>query len=232
MKFAFRYGTLLFLKYLTKLFYKHQIDWRTPSDEISWDDCRLLVFLNHTSLFEPVFFGAAPNALLKHIARNLIVPIADKTHQRPVAGTLLKLTVPGFVPITRKRDESWQKFLDQIGDTHLTAIAPEGRMKRRNGLDKDGQPMDVKPGVVDIIKRLDQGKILIIYSGGLHHIQAPGDKMPRLFKRLDVGIEALDVEDYKAAMATGSDNTFRANIMDDLNRRLSTCEASSKSSAA
>lgn len=219
-----RFAILLLVKYLTKLFYRHRITWFSDKRSIDWSNCRLLIFLNHTSLYEPVFFGAAPNGLLKQIAANLIVPIADNTHQRPIVGRLLSLLVPGFVPISRKRDDTWRQFLDQIQPHHMTCIAPEGRMKRRNGLDKDGKPMDVKPGVVDILERLEGGTILIAYSGGLHHIQAPGESIPRIFKSVNVGIEVLDLDDYKSQMAGESKIIFKNNVVSDLNQRLKHCD--------
>ena len=33
-----------------------------------------------------------------------------------------------------------------------------------------------------ILEKLDSGKMLIAYSGGLHHVQAPGDLIPKIFK--------------------------------------------------
>ena len=43
---------------------------------------------------------------------------------------------PNVIRITRKRDESWQYFLKQIDTDTMIIFAPEGRMKRKDGLDK------------------------------------------------------------------------------------------------
>jgi hypothetical protein len=94
-------------------------------------------------------------------------------------------------------------------------------MKRRGGLDKTGQPMSIRGGVVDILQRLDKGEILFVYSGGLHHIQAPGDKFPRLFKTIKVNLELIDLPTYKQQFS--SDNVeFRQQVLTDISQRLST----------
>src|SRR5690606_9625185 len=139
-------------------------------------EVRLVVFLNHTSLFEPLFIRFAPWSFVWNIAHKVIVPGADVTLERPLAGRVLKVLLPGVIPITRKADESWEHFLSLVNGDVITAILPEGRMKRRNGLGKEGKPMSVRGGVADILERLEQGKLLFVYSGGLHHIQCPGER--------------------------------------------------------
>ena len=63
----------------------------------------------------------------------------------------------------------------------MVIILPEGRMKRENGLDLHGNPMNVRGGIADILLAMKQGRMLIAYSGGLHHVQFPGG-VPRIFK--------------------------------------------------
>ncbi|WP_286235035.1 1-acyl-sn-glycerol-3-phosphate acyltransferase [Thalassotalea sediminis] len=224
MKRFVQYLFLLKVKYLAKILFRFNIRQNVNAQPHDWRQVNLIIFLNHTSLFEPLLLGVAPNILLKQIAARLMIPAADTTLARPFTGKLLKAVIPGCIPITRKKDASWQVFLDQVASNKLVAILPEGRMKRRNGLDKHGEPMSIKPGVVDILERLSSGKILFVYSGGLHHIQAPGDKLPKLFKEIDVGLELVDIKAYKAGLLTCDSTSFKDSVVNDLQRRLSTCE--------
>ncbi len=81
----------------------------------------------------------------------------------------------------------------------MVMILPEGRMMRRNGLDSNGQPMTVRGGIADILDAIPDGRMLLAYSGGLHHVQAPGDGLPRLFRSIRLNLEAVDIADYRAA---------------------------------
>ena len=212
---------LVMVKWLAALFYRFEVSWiGQPAKAADWHHIKLIVFLNHTSLFEPLFIRIAPYSLLWRIATRLVVPGADITINRPWVGRLYKALLPGVVTITRKRDDSWQAFLQQVHGDVLTAILPEGRMKRRNGLDKYGQPMTVRGGVVDILERLDDGKLLFLYSGGLHHVQAPGEKRLRLFKTIQARLELLDINAYKNRF---SDKDFRACVLADMQYRLEHC---------
>ena len=143
---------------------------------------RLIIFLHHTSLYEFLYLGFLPNHFLRKLSKRMVAPAADKTLNRPLVGVFFKLFSPGMIPITRKRDDSWGNFLESIYDDSIILIAPEGRMKRKTGLDLDGKKMTVKPGVVDILAGLDKGQMVIAYSGGLHHVQVPDEGLPKLFK--------------------------------------------------
>ena len=70
---------------------------------------------------------------------------------------------------------------------------PEGQMKRKSGLDKNGNPMKVKTGVYDLLSKYRGKNVAIVYSHGLHHVFAPGDKFPKIFKKLSAHIEVKDV---------------------------------------
>ena len=84
------------------------------------------------------------------------------------------------VRVTRRRDETWAEVLERLHDEEaLIVILPEGRMKRRTGLDLDGNPMTIRGGIADIIESVPDGRLFIGYSGGLHHVHAPGDRFPR-----------------------------------------------------
>ncbi len=185
-----------------------------------WHNIKFIIFLNHTSLFEPLFIRFAPFSFLWQLSNNLIVPGADVTMKRPFAGRLLKTIVPGCIPISRKKDETWQQFLSQVTEDKITAILPEGRMMRLGGLDKEGQPMTIRGGFVDILNKLNHGKILFVYSGGLHHIQAPGDKYPRLFKTIKANFELVDIGYYKAQFKHYAKENQKAKMIEDVALRL------------
>lgn len=214
------------IKLLSHVFYRGRAEWLSREQEESMKDVKLMVLLNHTSLFEPLFIKFATWKYVWNMAQHLVVPGADITMRRPFAGRVLKALMPGCIPITRKNDHSWLYFLSHVRNDKITAILPEGRMKRRNGLDKHGKPMSVRGGVADVLECLDEGKILFVYSGGLHHIQAPGDKWPNLFKTLRANMELQNIADYKAQMKAKIDSgkeahaEFKKRVMEDMNRRL------------
>lgn len=222
MKSLISFTFLMFFKVFSKLFYRFKIGW--PKERIRWNDVRLIVFLNHTSLMEVLFLGFLPTRFLRRLSKRMVAPGADKTLDRPLVGTLFKLFSPGMTKITRKRDDSWTEFLESIYDDAVILIAAEGRMKRKNGLDVEGKKMTVRSGVIDILSRLKSGQMVIAYSGGLHHIQVPGEGFPKLFKTLKMNLEAMEIPDYKAMFNSaieGSDE-WRKAMLSDLQMRLET----------
>ena len=70
---------LTLLKYASKVFYRHDFAFIGPTPQDPWADIRLVAFLNHTSLFEPVFLGAVPARFIWRLAAHGVVPAADKT---------------------------------------------------------------------------------------------------------------------------------------------------------
>ncbi len=177
---------------------------------------KLIVFFNHTSLYEPLFIALFPIHFIYKLAHHMLAPGADKTLDRPIVGIFWKLFAPYMVKITRKRDHTWQAFIDQIKPESIIIIAAEGRMKRLNGLDVNGKKMTVRGGVVDIINLLDSGEMLFSYSGGLHHVQAPGQFFPRLFKTISMKVELVDIKSYRAQF------TDSKSMLADLQSRLET----------
>lgn len=214
------FSLLLLIKGLSRLFYRLEVSWISPPPE-RWDDVRIGVLLNHTSLFEPVFAGALPNGFLRKLARDGAVPIADVTLRRPLAGLLFRSIAGQVIEITRKRDASWDKVLESIRPGSLVVIMPEGRMMRRGGLDKTGKPMTVRGGIADLIEATPCGTMVVAYSGGLHHVQAPGDKIPRLFKTIRINFETLDVAAYREGLADGNGHkrSFKRAVIADLEQR-------------
>lgn len=213
------FSSLMTIKYLSKLFYRHDFAWVGKIPAQPWRNIRLVAFLNHTSLFEPVFVGGVPNSFLWRLAAHGVVPAADKTTGRPLVGLVFKLVAHHVISITRERDDTWFEVLRSIDPSSMVIIAPEGRMKRENGLDLKGNPMTVRGGIADILLAIKEGPMLLAYSGGLHHVQAPG-RAPRLFKTVRMRLEIVDIASYIAEMtASGGPDAFKKNVMRDLDRR-------------
>ena len=126
-----------------------------------------------------------------------------------------------MIAISRKRDKTWSEFMQKIHEGAIVTIAPEGRMKRKNGLDINGNKMTVKSGIADIIEVMNQGKVLFAYSGGLHHVQAPGERLPRLFKTLKMNVEIMEIEQYKAQFHSNGIE-WKREVINDLQQRLET----------
>ena len=214
------YGLLRSVKTLSRCFYRFDISWIGKSAGHSWDDIRLVAFLNHTSLFEPLFVGWFPNEFLKRIATKGLMPVADKALQRPVMGYFFNLVAGNVVPISRMKDQTWLNLLNQVHADSMVIIMPEGRMMRRGGLDKNGKPMTVRGGVADLIQKIPTGRILMTYSGGLHHVQAPGQLIPRLFKTVKMRLDSVDIQQYRETLLLhcGHKN-FKAAVIKDFELR-------------
>jgi len=211
---------LITLKYLSRIFYRRDFGWVGDVLPNPWKKLRLVAFLNHTSLFEPVFLSVVPNAFIWRLAAHGVVPAADKTTGRPLVGLIFKFVAHHVVAVTRERDHTWFEVLDRIDPQSMVIIAPEGRMKRASGLDANGQPMTVRGGIADILLAIQKGRLLIAYSGGLHHIQVPGSHTVGVFKTVRMRVEVLEIEDYIAAMmADGGADQFKRNVREDLERR-------------
>ncbi|MFW5947713.1 MAG: hypothetical protein ACOCUW_04405, partial [Gemmatimonadota bacterium] len=174
---------------------------------------------NHTSLAEGIYSAVVPNRILKRIARHAVLPVAKETMDRSLDGWIFRTLVPNAVAITRKRDHSWTRVLNEIDDPDsMVMLFPEGRMMRPTGLDKKGAPMTVKPGIADVLLGLGRGRMILAYSGGLHHVFAPGDKFPRFFRVVHVKIESLDIATYIEERRKDG-WSFVASVVRDLTRR-------------
>src|SRR4051794_17357713 len=207
------FSMLLTLKYVSKLFYSHDFSWVGDVPPKPWSHIRLVAFLNHTSLFEPVFLGGVPNSFVWRLAAHGVVPAADKTTGRPLVGMIFKFVAHHVIPITRERDNTWFAVLQKIDPNSMVVIAPEGRMKRANGLDSSGNPMTVRGGIADILLAVKEGRMLLAYSGGLHHVQIPGHAMVRVFETVRMRLENLEISEYVAAMmAKGGEAEFKKNV--------------------
>ncbi len=221
MRSVISFITLLGIKLFARIFFRFRIQWPGNNPELPWKDIRLIVFLNHTSLLEPLFLGILPNHFLRILSKKLVAPAADKTLNRPLVGMVYKLFSPGIVSITRKRDDSWKQFMKTIFPDSVIGIAAEGRMKRANGLDLDGNKMTVRGGIADVLEELSHGKMILALSGGLHHVNIPGEGRIHLFKTIRMNVQLEDIASYRAGFpgAVGS-TEWRKALVADMQRRL------------
>ncbi|MCU0302775.1 MAG: 1-acyl-sn-glycerol-3-phosphate acyltransferase [Thermoanaerobaculales bacterium] len=210
---------LLSVRAATRLFFRLHEDWIPTKPAEMADRTRVVAILNHTSLYEPLIAGYASTALLWRFARHGVLPVAEKTMRRPI-GMFFRFLVRHAVTVTRHRDATWEKVLTSIDDRALVVILPEGRMKRRTGLDSSGRPMTVRTGIADILEALPDGRMLTVYSGGLHHIQSPGELMPRLFQPILCRFEMIDIARYKREVVEARPELgFSAAVVADLTER-------------
>lgn len=207
------------VKTMSWIFYRGRYKWLEPVPKHKWKDIRLMVFLNHTSLYEPLFSQIIPYSYLWHLAGHFNIPGADVTLDRPLVGTFWKLMVPNIASVSRKKDATWENYLDSIQKDSVVMIAPEGRMKRPNGLDRFGKPMTVRGGVADIIESIDEGHMVLCLSGGLHHVQTPGQHFPKLFRTIEMNFSYIDIREYKAQFPQNP-RERKIKIVQDLQRRL------------
>jgi hypothetical protein len=212
---------LLLVKAFARTFYRVDMRWIGEVPRHPWrQHVRLLAVLNHTSLFEPLFTGGVPNRFLWRLARHGVLPIASKTAGRPLVGTFYGLIARRVVSITRERDETWSELLSHIDPDAMVAIMPEGRMKRAGGLDSEGRRMSVRGGIADIIESIGAGPMLLAYSGGLHHVQVPGQRFPRPWKTIRMRLEMVDIAGYRAGLVAGAGaDGFKRAVIEDLERR-------------
>jgi hypothetical protein len=220
MRRFFAFIILCLVKFFSHSFYRARYKWLTPKVKNPFKDVHLLIFLNHTSLYEPLFIQVLDISFLWRMSGHMSLPGADVTLNRPLVGLFWKLMIPNITTITRKRDDTWTNYLESINHEDVVFIAPEGRMKRPTGLDKFGQPMTVRGGISDIIGKLNQGTMLICYSGGLHHVQAPGQTLPSLFKTIDMNLELISIADYRRQFHNLSSYAKKKAIIFDLEQRL------------
>jgi 1-acyl-sn-glycerol-3-phosphate acyltransferase len=215
------YAFLRSVKLASRLFFGYEIKWVGDVPDDPWADARIITILNHTSLYEPLFAGGAPDRLLKRIAGHGVVPVADKTVQRPLVGRFFRLVAEDVMPITRERDDTWERFITQASQPDSVAvILPEGRMKRKTGLDQAGNPMTIRGGIADIIRAVPDGRMLMCYSRGLHHIQAPGELLPRPFRTVKARLETVDLPTYREKLLeSAGEEGFKRAVIEDLTRR-------------
>lgn len=212
---------LVTVKLFARVFYRLEMCFLGDLPAAPWGRHRVVAILHHTSLYEALFAGGCPFHFLWRIARHGVVPIAQKTAERALVGRFYGLIANRVVSITRERDETWAAVLAEIDPDAMVMLFPEGRMKRANGLDSTGKPMTVRAGIAEILETIGEGTMLLAYSGGLHHVHAPGQRLPRLFKRIRMNLEVVDIASYNAARTVdgGGPRGYRRAVVADLERR-------------
>lgn len=217
-----RYSLLMGLRGLSRTLYDFDFSWIGKPDPDSWGQLRLVLVLHHTSLLEPLFVGGVPPTFLQHWARHGVAPVAQKTLQRPIVGRAFQVLIPEVVSVSRKPDHTWEQFLNRASQPEKVVVMfPEGRMKRKTGRDKHGKRMSVRGGVADLIRRIETGTMMIAYSGGLHHVHAPGEAIIRPFRTLRMKLETLDITEYRQERKQ-ENRHFKKAVVDDLEKRLHT----------
>ena len=220
MRKIISFSILSSVKILSHIFFRGKFNWITPAPNKPWSQARLMVFLNHTSLYEPLFIQHLSFSFLWQLVGRVNIPGADITLNRPIVGRFWKMMLPNISSVTRKKDDSWNNYLNSIKPDSMILIAPEGRMKRPGGLDKFGKPMNVKGGVADILENLNDGAMILCISGGLHHIQTPGQVFPRLFKTIHMNLAYFDIKEYKEQFQLLSQRERKMKITQDLQVHL------------
>jgi len=210
---------LMKVRILSRIFFHLENEWITDEPDDYAKGTRIIAILNHTSLYEPIIAGYAPVNLLWKFARHGVLPVAEKTMKRRI-GLFFAFLVRHPIVVTRQRDATWDKVLNSVDSDAIVIILPEGRMKRANGLDSSGREMTVRAGIADILDPLPDGRMLVVYSGGLHHIQVPGELLPKPFKTVRVRMEMIDIAAYKKELDRDfPDLDFRKAVVADLTRR-------------
>ena len=220
MRKIISFSILSSVKILSHFFFRGKFKWITPAPNKPWSHAKLMVFLNHTSLYEPLFIQHLSFSFLWQLVGRVNVPGADITLNRPIVGRFWKMMLPNISSVTRKKDDSWINYLNSIKPDSMILIAPEGRMKRPGGLDKFGKSMNVKGGVADILENLNDGAMILCISGGLHHIQSPGQIFPRLFKTIHMNLAYIDIKEYKEKFQSLSPRERKMKITQDLQGHL------------
>ncbi len=228
-----RFLILMGIKNFSSVFYRTHLRTINISPEDNWDSIKAVLVLNHTSLWEFLYSAFIPSRFFKRFSEHGMFPIADKTANRPFVGRAFKLFAPKVISLTRKRDNTWSFFLGEHDDQSVVIFFPEGRMKRPNGLDRNGNPMTVRGGFFDLISQIGQGDILFAYAGGLHHIQKPGQFIPKVFKDIYMTLEKISIDDFIKPFADLPPAKKRKALTAELERRrdLYAQEFSSKETA-
>jgi 1-acyl-sn-glycerol-3-phosphate acyltransferase len=220
----FTYLLIHLLRLISRICYRFEVRWLNDPSGDPWAGLRVVAILNHTSLYEWLFAAVVPDRFIRQLAWHGVVPVAEKTAKRPFVGRFYGMIARHVVPVTRKRDHTWSQVLSRIEDTALVVMLPEGRMKRDTGLDVYGRPMTMKGGIADVLEAVPDGRFLIAYSGGLHHVQHPGEWFPRLFKTIRINFELLDIREYREKlMAQVGREEFREAVKADLQARKDRC---------
>ena len=104
------FALLATLKYLSRIFYRHDFQWVGDVPPRPWHNIRLVAFLNHTILFEPVSSaafrpfhpgGSQPTASFR----------GRQDHRASARRIDLQVRRASVIAITRERDHTWFEVL-------------------------------------------------------------------------------------------------------------------------
>ena len=109
------------VKLFGQIFYRFEGRFIGDQDP-DWTDVKLIMLINHTSLYEPLFLGVAPLGILWAGSSRFLVPGADKTLNRPIVGWFFKNLVPRMISISRKRDHTGTTSQIKSDDIILIAL--------------------------------------------------------------------------------------------------------------
>jgi hypothetical protein len=219
IKAVITFALLVAVRTAARVFFKLENEWIGGEPEDYALNTRIVAILNHTSLYEPLIAGYSQYKLLWKFSRHGVLPVAEKTMKRRI-GLFFRLIVRHPIVVTRQRDKTWYNVLNKVDSKAIAIILPEGRMKRADGLDSEGREMTIRGGIADILDVMPDGRMLLVYSGGLHHIQVPGELLPTPFKTLRCRMETIDIPSYKEELKLDyPDADFRGAVIADLTRR-------------
>lgn len=219
------YLFLRFLRVICRTVFRYQKQWIGHAPKRGWKEpFRLVAILNHTSLYEFLYVGIVEAPFLWRMAEHGTIPIADVTLKRPLVGFFWRWVASNIVAVSRERDHTWEKVMGSIADPDaMVIILPEGRMKRANGLDKFGRPLVVRAGIADLISSIPEGSLLLAFSQGVHHIQVPGQTLPRLFQPVRMRFESIDIRAFREHVMKELEPddvmSFRKKVSEELTRR-------------
>src|SRR6185503_17473553 len=108
------FSLLMAIKGVSSIFFRHRLDWVGDPPPDRWERLRIVAFLHHTSLYEPIFLAVVPGHVLWRLARHGVIPAASKTTKRPLVGLLYRFVARRVIPISRQRDATWDRVLNEI----------------------------------------------------------------------------------------------------------------------
>src|SRR5665647_593599 len=100
---------LVTIKIVSMVFWRLEYKWLNPTPPDPWKKAKMIVLMNHTSLFEPIYVQAFSFSYLWYLSARMNVPGADITLNRPIVGRFWKMMVPNIVAVTRRNDGSWAR---------------------------------------------------------------------------------------------------------------------------
>lgn len=193
-------GVIIFFSWiLVKILYRCSWTWIGKNSDRGFQDMKALFLMNHTSYADHMIFVLVPINVIYKMFWNARIAVAQ--HQVKNFKGLLQYLENNIVPLSRQRDDSWNNYLSNANAKSIFVMYPEGTRMSPEGLDKNGKKVRVKGGVADILELLPDGDIVILYLDGFYEILGAGMKFPKLFKKVRVTAEVVDIAALKHELA-------------------------------